>query len=86
MAKRAKPAVQAKDVHGLKYFKQLRPLLAPLRDIGTESDKAGNRRLFFDDYACLLLLFFFNPMLKSLNALQQASALDKVQKAGGKVP
>jgi hypothetical protein len=83
MAKRAKPAVQAKDVHGLKYFKQLRPLLAPLRDIGTESDKAGNRRFFFDDYACLLLLFFFNPTLKSLRALQQASDLDKVQKKLG---
>ena len=79
MANHARPAVQAKDIHGLKYFKQLRPLLAPLRDLGTESDRAGNRRLFFDDYAALLLLFFFNPTLKSLRALQQASELDKVQ-------
>ena len=83
MARRARPAVEAKDIHGLKYFKQLRPLLAPLRDIGTESDRAGNRRFFFDDYASLLLLFFFNPTLKSLRALQQASDLDKVQKKLG---
>lgn len=83
MARRARPPVQAKDIHGLKYFKQLRPLLAPLRDLGTESDRAGNRRFFFDDYASLLLLFFFNPTLKSLRAIQQASALDKVQKKLG---
>lgn len=83
MARRARPAVQAKDIHGLKYFKQLRPLLAPLRDLGTERDRAGNRRFFFDDYAALLLLFFFNPTLKSLRALQQASDLDKVQKKLG---
>jgi len=83
MANRARPDVQATDIHGLKYFKQLQPLLAPLRDLGTESDRAGNRRFFFDDYAALLLLFFFNPTLKSLRALQQASALDKVQKKLG---
>ena len=83
MAGRARPAVEAKDIHGLKYFKQLRPLLAPLRDIGTEGDRAGNRRFFFDDYASLVLLFFFNPTLKSLRALQQASELDKVQKKLG---
>jgi len=83
MARRARPAVEAKGIHGLKYFKQLRPLLARLRDVGTESDRAGNRRFFFDDYASLLLLFFFNPTLKSLRALQRASALDKVQKKLG---
>lgn len=83
MAGHARPAVEAKDIHGLKYFKQLRPLLAPLRDLGTEGDRAGNRRFFFDDYASLLLLFFFNPTLKSLRALQQASALGKVQKKLG---
>lgn len=83
MGRRARPPVQAKDIHGLKYFKQLRPLLAPLRDLGAESDRAGNRRFFFDDYASLVLLFFFNPTLKSLRALQQASELKKVQKKLG---
>ena len=80
MARQAKPRVQAKNVRGLKYFKQLQPLLATLHDVGTVRDRAGNRRLFFDDYAAILLLFFFNPTLSSLRALQQASELDKVQK------
>jgi hypothetical protein len=31
----------------------------------------------------LLLLYFFNPILASLNGLQQASALDKVQQVTG---
>jgi hypothetical protein len=83
MAPPRKPALDAKSVQGLKYFRQIQPLLAPLRDVGTARDRAGNRKFFFDDYACLLLLFFFNPSLGSLRALQQASALDKVQKKLG---
>ena len=83
MARRARPAVQAKNIHGLKYFKLLRPLLAPLHELGTERDRAGNRCFFFDDYASLILLFFFNPSLNSLRALQQASDLDNVRKKLG---
>jgi Transposase DDE domain len=83
MAPKAKPRVAAKNIHGLKYFKQLQPLLARLHEVGTDSDRSGNRQLFFDDYAALILLFFFNPSLSSLRALQQASCLDKVQKKIG---
>jgi hypothetical protein len=39
--------------------------------------------LFYDQYACLLLLFFFNPVVKSLRSIQQASTLDKVQRLCG---
>ena len=83
MPRQRKPPVSAKNIHGLKYFKQLQPLLARLHEVGTESDHAGNRTLFFDHYASLILLFFFNPALSSLRALQKASCLDKVQKKLG---
>jgi DDE family transposase len=83
MSRQRKPKISAKNIHGLKYFKQLQPLLAHLHDVGTESDHAGNRTLFFDHYASLILLFFFNPTLTSLRAIQQASCLDKVQKKLG---
>jgi hypothetical protein len=73
------PPLAAKKVAGLKYFKQLKPLLARLHDIGTQRDRSGNRRLFFDDYAALILLSFFDPSLTSLRALQQASCLQQVQ-------
>ena len=83
MPRQRKPKISAKNIHGLKYFKQLQPLLVRLHEVGTESDRAGNRSLFFDHYASLILLFFFNPTLTSLRAIQQASCLDKVQKKLG---
>jgi len=83
MAARKKPKITAKDIHGFKYFKLLKPLLERLHHVGTERDKAGNRQLFFDQYGALLLLYFFNPILTSLRGIQQASSLDKVcQKLG----
>ncbi len=58
-------------------------MLARLHDAGTQDDKAGNRRLFFDQYVALLLLYFFNPILTSLNGLLQASSLKKIRQATG---
>lgn len=83
MSRKPTPPVAAKDLQGFKYFALVVPLLARLHHSGTASDQAGNRRLFFDQYAALLLLYFFNPILTSLNGLQRASALDKVQKVTG---
>ena len=75
----AKP-LRDRDVQGLKYFKKLRPLLSRLREVGTQRDRAGNRRLTMDQYGLLVLLWLFNPLVDSLRGLQQASALQKVQK------
>jgi len=68
------------DLTSFKYFDLLLPLLDRLRDNATDRDKAGNRKLFFDQYASLLLLAFFNPVITSLRGLQQAADLDKVQR------
>ena len=78
-----KPALVAKSVGGLKYFKRLQPLFAGLHDVGTDNDHAGNRQLHFDHYASLILLYFFNPCLTSLRSIQKVSELDKVQKKLG---
>jgi hypothetical protein len=75
--------IREKDLKGLKYFKVLGSLLDRLHTNATARDHAGNRRLFYDQYACLLLLFFFNPVVKSLRGIQQASTLDKVQRLFG---
>jgi hypothetical protein len=83
MAAKPRATFSAKDLKGLKYFKVLDPLLQRLHDDATDRDRAGNRRLFYDQYACLLLLFFFNPIIKSLRGIQQASELDKVQRLFG---
>ncbi len=83
MAVSRRTPIREKDLQGLKYFKILGPLLERLHDNATARDRAGNRRLFYDQYACLLLLFFFNPVVKSLRGIQQASTLDKVQRLFG---
>src|SRR5438876_3813407 len=83
MPRQRKPPITAKNIQGLKYFQRLQPLFQPLHDVGTARDHAGNRRLFFDHYASLILLSFFNPVLSSLRAVQEASCLDKVQKKLG---
>ena len=77
------PPIQEKDVRGLKYFDQLAPLLERLHDVGCEGDRAGNRVLHYDQYCMLILLYFFNPVVKSLRGLQQASELKNVQKKLG---
>ena len=78
--------VRPKDLQGLKYFRLLGPLLDRLHGDAAARDHAGNRQLFFDQYAGLLLLTFFSPILTSLRALQQASGLAKVQKLLGCEP
>lgn len=83
MAATRPPPLRERDLKGLKYFKLLSSLLDRLHDNATARDRAGNRRLFYDQYACLLLLFFFNPVVKSLRGIQQASTLDKVQRLFG---
>ncbi len=79
MAKK-KLKIEEKDLEGFKYFKVLEPFLEKLHSVGTERDRAGNRKLFFDQYGSLILLYFFNPILSSLRGIQQASELKKVQR------
>ena len=83
MAQPRRVDIRDKDLHGLKYFRLVGPLLERLQSDAAARDKAGNRQLFFDQYAGLLLLTFFSPIVTSLRALQQASGLAKVQKLLG---
>eukprot|EP00456_Euglypha_rotunda_P006410 TRINITY_DN110_c0_g1_i6.p4 TRINITY_DN110_c0_g1~~TRINITY_DN110_c0_g1_i6.p4 ORF type:complete len:420 (+),score=99.28 TRINITY_DN110_c0_g1_i6:6763-8022(+) len=71
------------DIVGLKYFDQLLPLLARLKDEGCLRDRAGNRELHYDQYCLLVLLYLFNPTCSSLRAIQQASELQNVQRRLG---
>ncbi len=82
MAQR-RSAIDERQIQGLKYLDALLPRLAELHQVGCQRDKAGNRKLHYDQYVLLVLLFLFNPVLRSLRALQQASMLAKVQKQLG---
>jgi hypothetical protein len=76
-------ALDPGQVRGAKYLGKVLPLLARLRPDGCARDRAGNRTLFYDGYGGLVLLSMFSPAMDSLRAVQQASALKKVQKLLG---
>src|SRR6266481_898631 len=75
--------LEPEQVRGAKYLEKVFILLAQLRNDGCARDRAGNRTLFYDRYAALVLLSMFSPAMDSLRAIQQASALGKVQRLLG---
>ena len=75
-----------RKLEGFKYFELIDGLLERLRPVGAERDRAGNRDLFFDQYAALLILYYFNPTVTTLRGLQQFTTLEKVQKLCGVRP
>jgi hypothetical protein len=83
MAERKTKPLKSRDIQGLKYLERILPLLDQLHEVGCQRDKAGNRCLHYDQYCLLVLLFLFNPILRSLRALQQASTLQNVQRRLG---
>ena len=76
------PSLSEETLQGFKYFRMLGPLFDTSTGC-TERDRAGNRQLFYDQYASLMLLYFFNPMVTSLRGLQQTTTLTKVQERLG---
>jgi hypothetical protein len=79
MAAPKRAPVPTHDLQGFKDFRVLGPLLDHLHAAGTERDRAGNRQLFYDQYATLLLWSFLSPIVTSLRSLQQATTWAKVQ-------
>lgn len=74
VANRKWVAITDNVITGLTYFEKLLPLFSWLHHAGCDRDSAGNRDLLFDEYFCLMLLFFFNPIEGWMRALSQASA------------
>ena len=72
------PVIAQPTLQGLQYFRLLGPLFDHLHRVGTARDRAGNRQLFYDQYATLLLMYFFNPTVTSLRGLQQTTTLAQV--------
>jgi hypothetical protein len=72
----------SEPLQGFKYLQLLGSLLTDWHKAGSERDRAGNRKLFYDQYALLLLLYFFNPTITSLRGLQRTTDLSKVRHLG----
>lgn len=75
----SKSPIAANTLHGFKHLKNIFPLLLRYHKVG----KNHNRKLHFDQYLALIILHFFNPVLTSLRAIQQASTIKAVQKKLG---
>jgi DDE family transposase len=70
-------------LQGQRLVQPLLKLIARLHDAGAERDVAGNRKLFYDQYVALLLMYFCNPALVGLRALQQATGCEKTREELG---
>jgi hypothetical protein len=76
-------ASELMSLQGLRWLQRLEPLLSRLQSNATERDRAGNRELFYDQLCALILLTFFNPSIKTLRNLREASRLKQVRKKLG---
>jgi hypothetical protein len=70
-------------LQGQRLVQPVLSLIARLHGVGAERDHAGNRKLFYDQYIALLLMYFCNPALESLRALQQATGWEKTRQKLG---
>jgi hypothetical protein len=75
--------LKEKDILCLGHLRRVFELLDKLHDVGTQRDTAGNRKLHFDGYTKLVLLYIWNPLLDSISSLQEAVTLKKVAQALG---
>src|SRR3954465_10523517 len=73
----------ARRLRAVRMIRPLRRLLRLIHPAGTERDRAGNRTFFYDHYLSLLLLYFVNPSLNTMRALQNASNWARVRKKLG---
>src|SRR4051794_36642356 len=80
---RPKPKASRRTLVGTRLIKPILHTLERLHDVSTERDRAGNRKLFCDQYITLLLLYFFNPSLTSMRALQEATNWEKTRRKLG---
>jgi len=74
-----KPPIREEDIQGFKYLESSFKILNRFHDANAHQ----NRKLHYDHYLSLMLLYFFNPILTSLRGIQQATSLEKVQKRLG---
>jgi hypothetical protein len=82
--RRARPdSASPESLRGHRMIRPIQHLIENLHDVGTQRDHAGHRKLFFDQYATLLLLYFFTPALTSLRGLQQATGWEQTRKKLG---
>ncbi len=74
-----RPDADVERLQGFRYLKQVGKLLAHLH----EHCDCHNRKLHYDEYATLLLFYFFNATITSLRSLRRLTDFDKVRRKLG---
>ena len=74
-ADRANKKLKKNNIQRLSLLRSFKPLLGRLH---SHAD-CHNRKLHYDQYVSLMLLYFFNPTLTGLRSIQHASTLKNVQ-------
>lgn len=74
-----KPPIREEDIQGFKYLDCFFKTLTRLHDVQDHQ----NRKLHYDQYLAMMLLYFFTHVLTSLRGIQQATTLEKIQKRLG---
>jgi hypothetical protein len=90
MAQKAKKTSKKKlkrlkkqDMRGFKHFRILANLTEHLHEAYIDPNHPNKRKLHYDQYLSLMLLYMFSPICDSLRMVQQATELEKVQKIVG---
>jgi len=76
---RESPDAWVDGLQGFRCLKHVRKLLAHLH----EHCDCPNRKLHYDEYAALLLFYFFNATVTSLRSLRRLTDFDKVRRKLG---
>jgi len=79
MESRETPGAGVERLQGFRCLKHVRKLLAHLH----EHRDCQNRKLHYDEYATLLLFYFFNATVTSLRSLRRLTDFDKVRRKLG---
>jgi hypothetical protein len=77
------PSLSEETLQGCTYFRLLGPLFDHLHRAAPERDRAGNRQLFSDQDASVLLRYFFHPVVTSWRGRPQTTTLATVQERLG---
>ena len=75
--------LKKQDLRGFKYFRVLADLTEHLHEVYIDPKHPNKRKLHYDQYLSLMLLYMFSPICDSLRMVQQATELEKVQKIVG---
>jgi hypothetical protein len=83
VSKKKLKRLKKQDMRGFKHFRILADLTEHLHEVYIDPKHPNKRKLHYDQYLSLMLLYMFSPICDSLRMVQQATELEKVQKIVG---